>query len=60
MSKFAGKFRKNEDYSDDYEFYNQNKKIKRKMKEHGEIKKKIKQRELENLQDEEEFYQSYR
>jgi len=56
MSKFAGKFRKNDDYGDDYEYNSQKRKAKRKVREHGEIKKKIKQWEVENRhEDDEEF-----
>jgi hypothetical protein len=54
MSKFVGKFRKNREYRDDCEYsYNANKKkkSKHKIKEHAEVKKKMKQWELENHQD---------
>jgi hypothetical protein len=54
MSKFVGKFRKNHDYRDDYEYSqkaNKKKHTKHKVKEHAEVKKQIKQWELENHQD---------
>jgi hypothetical protein len=54
MSKFVGKFRKNHEYRDDYEYSqkaNKKKRTKHKVREHAEIKKQIKQWELENHQD---------
>lgn len=36
MSKFVGKFRKNKDYNDDYEYAARNRKIR---SEHSEVKK---------------------
>jgi hypothetical protein len=56
MSKFAGKFRKNDEYSDDYAYNNQRANVKRKVKEHGEIKKKLKQWEYENRHEDKEDY----
>lgn len=60
MSKFAGKFRKNDDYSDDYEYSSQKRKAKRKVREHSEIKKKIKQWEFENRHEDDEEFRSYK
>lgn len=60
MTKFAGKFRKNDDYGDDFEFNAQKRKTKRKMKEHGEIKKKLRQWEYENRHEDEEDYRTYK
>jgi len=55
MTKFAGKFRKNNDYGDDFEF-TKNSRKKRKSKEHGEIKKKLRQWEYENRHEDDERY----
>lgn len=50
MSKFVGKFRKNKDYNDDYNFMH-----KRKHRdEHSEVKK-IKKRTLEEFETEYKF-----
>jgi hypothetical protein len=54
MSKFSGKFRKNDDYADDYDRSNQKLNVKRKVKEHSEIKKKLKEWEYKNRYDDEE------
>ena len=59
MSKFAGKFRKNDEYGDDFSFIKSSRK-KRKNKEHGEIKKKLRQWEYENRHDEEDNYRRYK
>jgi hypothetical protein len=51
MSKFVGKFRKNENYADDFEYTKNTRKksgAKHKIKEHAEIKKKMRQWEYEN------------
>ena len=55
MTKYAGKFRKNDDYNDDYEYTKSSRTNKRKKNEHGEIKKKLKQWEYENRHDDEEY-----
>jgi hypothetical protein len=58
MTKFAGKFRKNNDYGDDFEFAKNSRK-KRKSKEHGEVKKKLRQWEYENRHEDDERYYKY-
>jgi hypothetical protein len=59
MSKFAGKFRKNDDYGDDFEFAKSSRK-KRKSKEHGEVKKKLRQWEYENRHGEDEEFRRFK
>lgn len=53
MSKFVGKFRKNRDYNDDYEYSRSanKKRVKHKVKEHAEVKKKMRQWQNEKYQD---------
>ncbi len=51
MTKFVGKFRKNKDYNDDYNFAS-NRKHK---SEHAEIKKLLKTRNVEDLLESEEY-----
>lgn len=59
MSKFNGKFRKNDEYSDDFEFVKSSRK-KRKSKEHGEVKKKLRQWEYENRHGDEDDFRYYK
>lgn len=47
MTKFVGKFRKNKDYSDDYNYAKNFLHSKRRRNEHGEIKK-LKNHEYED------------
>lgn len=49
MTKFVGKFRKNQDYNDDYIYAKEFLHNKKRRGEHSEIKKQIKQWEDENL-----------
>jgi hypothetical protein len=58
MTKFAGKFRKNNDYGDDFEFAKSSRK-KRKSKEHGEVKKKLRQWEYENRHEDDDRHYKY-
>jgi hypothetical protein len=48
VSKFVGKFRKNQDYKDDNFDYNRNSNKRRSKAEHSEVKK-LKTRRYENL-----------
>lgn len=51
MSKFVGKFRKNQNYSDDYKTMNE----KKQRNEHGEIKKVLSRDLNEGYEDYEEL-----
>jgi hypothetical protein len=48
VSKFVGKFRKNKEYNDDYNYTHS-----KHRNEHAEIKKLLTQHEEENFEDEE-------
>lgn len=58
MSKFVGKFRKNQEYSDDYRTMNE----KKQRNEHGEIKKVLSRDLQEDYVDDEitEYEVSYK
>lgn len=50
MTKFVGKFRKNQDYNDDYIHAKKYLHTKKRRGEHPEIKKQLQQLEEENLE----------
>lgn len=54
MSKFVGKFRKNQDYNEDYDYARNFLHSKRRRSEHAEIKK-IKTNEYEDNHEYEEY-----
>jgi hypothetical protein len=49
VTKFVGKFRKNQDYNEDYDYARNFLHSKRKRNEHSEVKKKLKEWEEESL-----------
>jgi hypothetical protein len=49
VSKFVGKFRKNQDYNEDYDYARNFLHSKKRRNEHSEVKKKLKEWEEENL-----------
>jgi hypothetical protein len=51
VTKFVGKFRKNQDYNEDYDYARNFLHSKRKGNEHSEVKKKLKEWEEESLTD---------
>ena len=51
MSKFVGKFRKNQDYNDDYIYAKNHLHIKKRRGEHSEVKKQLQQWENDSLQE---------
>lgn len=51
MSKFVGKFRKNQDYNDDYIYAKNYLHIKKRRGEHSEVKKQLQQWEDDSLQE---------
>ena len=59
MSKFDGKFRKNQDYNDDYEYSKKVTSNKHRRSENAEMKKKLRQWQYENAEDLEEDYRHY-
>jgi hypothetical protein len=50
VTKFVGKFRKNQDYNDDYIYAKSYLHIKKRNGEHGEIKKQLQQWEEETVE----------
>ncbi len=57
MSKFVGKFRKNHDYSDDYDYQKNFTKEKHRRNENSEVRKKKSQKEYEQfLKDSENYF----
>lgn len=55
MTKFVGKFRKNSDYKDDYNYAKSFLKNKKRKDEHSEVKKQFKQHEKYEFDDDYEF-----
>lgn len=55
LSKFVGKFRKNQDYSDDYNAMKSSGKKVKKRNEHGEIRKLL----TREMQEGYEYYDNY-
>lgn len=51
MTKFVGKFRKNQDYNEDYEYAKNVLHNKKRISEHAEIKKILTQHEEESEED---------
>lgn len=51
MSKFVGKFRKNQDYNDDYIYAKNYLHTKKRRGEHSEVKKQLQQWEEDSLKD---------
>jgi hypothetical protein len=50
VTKFVGKFRKNQDYNEDYDYARNFLLSKRKGNEHSEVKKKLKEWEEESVE----------
>jgi len=50
VTKFVGKFRKNQDYNEDYDYARSHLHSKHRSGEHGEIKK-LKSREIEEVEE---------